>query len=246
MLSNDQVIDAIALATETENIVMSGEKRAYNQFKVTSQHGGSITAYALGCNLRCVYCWCYDLITNLVPTNFYSPLEVARKLVGVDLISKRRFRISGSEPILGEKSLKHIISIIEHLSTIVSEKFEFFIETNGIILDQYPELLSIIPSSDRGIIGVDVKIQVSLKSWDEESFNQITGCRGFSSQISTIRRLKTHNIPFSVIVLKNILEKHKDQIVTLIGNDIKIETESLMLTSEIMDRLMTVGLNNVF
>ncbi|RLB07806.1 MAG: hypothetical protein DRG50_01655 [Deltaproteobacteria bacterium] len=95
-------------AEEVEELVMKGQKRKYYRFRPARYYGGIATADLVGCNLLCAYCWNYD--RNLEPSKcegwYYSHTEVAERLLA---IARRkgfnRIRLTGAEPILGERSL---------------------------------------------------------------------------------------------------------------------------------------------
>ncbi len=187
--------DPIERARNVEEIVMSGNKRKYYRFRFATYYGGIVTADTVGCCLLCAYCWNY--FKNLHPEKygkFYSPKEVADKLQD---IAKRKncytFRISGAEPILGERSMKHLVKIIE----IVDSKF--ILETNGLMLGYIPELAD-------ELVGLNVAVRVTIKGWDELSFEKITGAKGeyFKYQIRALDALSERMIPFWPAVMYDI------------------------------------------
>jgi uncharacterized Fe-S cluster-containing radical SAM superfamily protein len=102
-------------SAEAEALVMKGEKRLYHKFRAAPYYGGIATADSIGCSFLCAYCWSYGRNQN--PARFgrlYSPEQVADNLLR---IARRRmfhlFRVTGSEPILGEASLRHLLKVIE-------------------------------------------------------------------------------------------------------------------------------------
>ncbi|MDI6890131.1 MAG: 4Fe-4S cluster-binding domain-containing protein [Thermodesulfovibrionales bacterium] len=128
--------DPVKRAEEVENLVMRDQKRKYYRFRGARYYGGIATADMVGCCFLCAYCWNYE--RNMKPEEckgeFCSSEQVARRLL--DICNRRDFnkvRLSGAEPILGEKSFEHIIKIIER---VLSEKptLDFILETNGFIL----------------------------------------------------------------------------------------------------------------
>ncbi|MFC1813429.1 hypothetical protein ACFL03_12150, partial [Thermodesulfobacteriota bacterium] len=53
--------DPISLSEATEKAVCRGDKRKYFHFGTTLDYiTGVATGYAVGCNLRCVFCWAND------------------------------------------------------------------------------------------------------------------------------------------------------------------------------------------
>jgi len=159
--------DPVKRAKDVEKIVMSNDKRKYYRFRYTRYYGGIVTADTVGCNLLCAYCWNY--FKNLRPERYgeyYSPKEVAERLLK---IAKAKncylFRISGAEPILGEKSAEHVASVIHHTDG------NFILETNGLMFGYAPDLADYF-------VGLNVVVRVTVKGWDEESFEKITGAKG--------------------------------------------------------------------
>jgi len=160
----------IERAKEVEKIVMKGGKRKYYRFRFSKYYDGIVTADACGCCLLCAYCWNY--FRNLYPERcgkFYSAKEVVKKLRAI--AEKRlcnRFRISGAEPILGKQSLEHLTKIIKNF-----KGSEFILETNGLILGYYPELVKKLEKFKDFLF-----VRISIKGWDEKSFEKVTGARG--------------------------------------------------------------------
>ncbi|MCS4541885.1 MAG: radical SAM protein, partial [Euryarchaeota archaeon] len=67
-----------------------------------SANGGIATGYAIGCMLRCVFCW-IDFSREFPEKygNFYSPEEAFNKLKeAAHKYGVRKLRISGAEPTL--------------------------------------------------------------------------------------------------------------------------------------------------
>jgi uncharacterized Fe-S cluster-containing radical SAM superfamily protein len=174
----------LELARETERMVTrvgpEGLERKYTGFQSRPVYRGIATGYAVGCCLRCIYCWSdwsRDFPDKL--GKFYSPREVAQKLLqaaeeGIPepywrkLIPKvNKLRLSGCEPTLGKE---HLLSVLEHV-----EKFgyPFYLETNGILLGadrDYVEKLSRFSKF--------IYVRVSFKAATPEGFTQRTGAIG--------------------------------------------------------------------
>lgn len=152
-------------AATIEDLVMRNHERKYYRFRASRHYGGIVTADAVGCCFLCAYCWNYR--RNEYPEehgSFYSPDEVIRRLQAI--AGKRKYtlyRVSGAEPVLGERSFAHLID--------VTAAGTFVIETNGFLLGYRPDLV-------RELAGRDVLVRVSLKGWDEASFEAITGAEG--------------------------------------------------------------------
>ena len=164
--------DPVERAREVESIVMKGLERKYYRFRCARYYGGIATADAVGCCFLCAYCWNY--LRNLNPGKFgefYSPAKAGEKIL--QIMRKKnvnKVRVSGAEPILGEKSFEHFCKLIE---TIYDEDpyTEFILETNGLILglnEKFCKELAKYP----------IFVRVSIKGWDEKSFEKISGAEG--------------------------------------------------------------------
>ena len=162
---------ALQRSEETERLVMSGEKRLYNKFRAAPYYGGIATADAVGCSFLCAYCWNYG--RNEDPARFgrfFSPENVADKLLE---IARRRsfslFRVTGSEPILGETSFNHLIKVIE-LVLNAEPRSNFVLETNGLMLGYKKELAQKLNFPR-------LLVRIAVKGVNPESFEKITGAR---------------------------------------------------------------------
>lgn len=187
--------DPIRRAEKVERLVMRGEMRKYYRFRFARYYGGIATADAVGCNLLCAYCWNY--YRNLNPWKygtFYSSKDVASNLRRIAL--KRNislFRISGAEPILGLRSAEHLIKAIKLTGG------EFILETNGLMIGEIPEIASILSEHP-------VSIRVSIKGWDEKSFEKITGARGefFKNQLKALKILKDSGLRVWIAIMYDV------------------------------------------
>ena len=106
--------DALQRATEVEEVVMQGPMRKYYRFRPAPYYGGIATADAVGCDLACAYCWNYD--RNYTPSraagDFYTAEHVAQRLLALARKKKYTYyRLTGSEPILGERSFEHFLAV---------------------------------------------------------------------------------------------------------------------------------------
>jgi len=134
-----------------------------------------------------------------------------------------RFRISGAEPILGKDSFFHLLKVIE----LIREKFpncEFIIETNGLILGYYSELIKELERFRDFIF-----VRISIKGWDEPSFEKISGARGeyFIYPIKALKELREANIVAWPAVMLEVFGKEgiKGLKERLIGEGINGEIE---------------------
>ena len=181
-----QPFDPIKLARETELIATregsEGLERKYAGIYSAPVYGGIATGYAVGCCLRCNYCW-----TNWSRDfperygEFYSPKKLAERLFkaaeeGITAPGWKRFRslkveklrISGCEPTLGRDHLLDVLRCVEN------SKYPLFIlETNGILLGHdrsYVEQLAQFKHK--------LYVRVSFKAATPEGFTQRTGAIG--------------------------------------------------------------------
>ena len=194
--------DPLALAQETEKKATrqgpEGLERKYTGIYSAPVYGGIATGYAVGCCLRCVYCWT-DWSRDFPERfgRFYSPKKVAKALFeaaekGITSPGWKRFRsikinklrLSGCEPTLAKA---HLLSTLEH---VAESKYPLFIlETNGILLGadrDYVKQLSRFMDK--------LYVRVSFKAATPEGFTQRTGALG-----------AFYELPFSAI--KHLLEE---------------------------------------
>lgn len=169
MLSTALPFDPRQRSQESERLVMRGEKRLYSKFRAAPYYGGIATADAVGCSFLCAYCWNYG--RNEDPARggrFFSPENVAQKLLEIARRrSLTRFRVTGSEPILGEASFNHLVKTIE-LVLGAEPRSTFILETNGLMLGYEPDLV-------RRLTFPRVLVRVAVKGVDPVSFERITG-----------------------------------------------------------------------
>lgn len=164
--------DPLRRSDEVETLVTRNGKRLYYRFRPAPYYGGIATADAVGCSFLCAYCWNYN--RNLYPERFkefYSPEQAAGRLIRIAKQKAfRLFRISGAEPVLGERTLLHLIDVLRHVYGERARSL-FILETNGFFLGcetAFLEKLREFPS---------LRVRVCLKGIDEESFEKITGAK---------------------------------------------------------------------
>jgi uncharacterized Fe-S cluster-containing radical SAM superfamily protein len=192
----------IKMAEKREKIVtMQGEdglERKYTDFYSVPVYRGIATGYAVGCCLRCFYCWS-DWSRDF-PEKFgkyYSPRQAAQMLFkaaeqGITysnywrkIIKKiDKSRLSGCEPTIGKE---HLLSLLQYVE---ESKYKLFIlETNGIILGNDKDYVKRLSEfKDR------LYVRVSIKAATPESFTQRTGAKG-----------EFYMLPFQA--LKNLLDE---------------------------------------
>lgn len=191
--ATDTLFDPIELSKKTESIVIRGNKRKYLRFGTTPDYGtGVATAYGLGCNLRCVFCWANETRDNLdLGKDFYSPEEVFAHLSEIIRRNPKidKMRISNCETTIGKDHLLEIAELMEK-----SDHKMFIIETNGII-----------PGNDESYIKELVKfkksfIRVSLRAGTSEEFCRKTGAvpEAFMLPFHAIRKLHEYKANYGV------------------------------------------------
>jgi uncharacterized Fe-S cluster-containing radical SAM superfamily protein len=126
--------DPIELAASTERIVSCGTSRKYTKFRKVSAYGGISTGFAVGCCLRCIFCW-VDWSRDYPEAHgrFYTPQQVFQNMLAKARATKvSQLRISGGEPTLCKNHLLQVLEFVE------GSKFLFMLETNGILLGRDP------------------------------------------------------------------------------------------------------------
>ncbi|KPJ64032.1 MAG: hypothetical protein AMJ45_06535 [Syntrophobacter sp. DG_60] len=194
--------DPLELARETENIVTrkgkEGLERKYTDIYSAPVYRGIATAYAIGCYLRCVYCWT-DASRDFPEKfgKFYSPKEVSKRLFkaaqeGITAkgwesfknVKIERLRLSGCEPTIGKE---HLLSLLEYVEE--SPYRLFILETNGILFGADKNYVKKLSKFSKRIY-----VRVSLKAATPEGFTKRTGAIG-----------KFYELPFKA--LRNLLEE---------------------------------------
>lgn len=194
------MVDPLKLSKVTEKIVCKGFEKKYYRFRAARFYGGIATADCVGCNLRCAYCWAWNVVHN--PKNygkFYSPEEVAERLVK---IAKRKgydkLRISGNEPTICKE---HLLKLLE----AIPKKYLFILETNGIILgydEGFVKLLSEFPN---------LYVRISLKGANPETFSKVTGAKdGFWLQLKAIKNCMKYGIKCRPAIQEFIYNRDPD------------------------------------
>ena len=224
--------DPVKRTQEMEFKVMRGNRRRYFRFRYSRYYGGIVTADITGCNLSCAYCWNYFRNKNPEIGDFYTPEEVAQKLKE---IARRKncflFRISGAEPILGERSAKHVAEVIRLVGG------EFILKTNGLMFGYDPTLVELF-------VGLDVLVRVSVKGWDEESFEKITDAHGefFKYQLKALEALYG-KVRFWVAVMFDIFhEEGIEKLKRVLPVPCRIEREYLEEYPFVLENLRKRGI----
>ena len=168
--------DPIKIAKITENLVTKNNMRKYTAFYCVPVYRGIATGYAVGCCLRCFYCWSGP--SRDFPEKYgeyYSGRQVYEKLVEIARRGLRwreiyfkniwKARISGCEPTIGRKHLLKLLDLIED-----SSQFKLFIlETNGILIGYDKSYAKDLSKYSK------IHVRVSIKAGTPEGFTWRTG-----------------------------------------------------------------------
>ena len=164
--------DPLKRSEDVENQVTRDNKRLYYRFRPAPYYGGIATADAVGCSFLCAYCWNYN--RNLHPERFkeyFTPQQVADKLLHIaKKKSYRLFRISGAEPILGERTFYHLIEVLKHIYKMKPGSI-FMLETNGFFLGYRADLLANFQEFP------NLRVRICLKGITPNSFERLTGAK---------------------------------------------------------------------
>lgn len=152
------------------------------------------------CNLRCTYCMAEDM-TFLPKSNILSLEEmvfVSRAFVELGV---EKIRLTGGEPLVrnGIVELAKSIAKLDGLRELV-------MTTNGVLLNQYAQLLK-----DAGV----ARLNISIDSLKKDRFKQLTRFGELSDVLEGIRSAKQANferLKLNVVILRGINE---DEVVDL-------------------------------
>lgn len=188
-----EAFDPISLAHETEEIVSRNDSRKYTAFYCTGVYGGISTGYAVGCCLKCVFCWVnWSRDFPFDSGDFFTSQQVFHKLIknargkGV-----KKLRISGCEPTLCPEHLFSILDLVEETH------FLFILETNGILLGEDPGYANKLKKYK------NIHIRISIKAGTKEGFEKRTGGKGefYDLPFKTIENLNEVGASFHVAAM---------------------------------------------
>jgi uncharacterized Fe-S cluster-containing radical SAM superfamily protein len=200
--------DPVELTHLTRKVVCKSENgiplRKYTRFYAVGVYGGIATAYSVGCNFRCVFCW-VDWSRDWPEKygNFYSPQQVYTKLRSImKTKGLRRARISGAEPTLCPN---HICKVLKLVHQDADEFDLFVIETNGVVLAMEPDFAARLANySSRdpndGTVG---HVRLSIRGGLPEPYVEKTGCKPETMELPFIaaQRLWDAGVSFHVAVV---------------------------------------------
>jgi len=175
-------INPLELTDQTRKVVckeFNGSiHRKYIDFYAVGVYGGIATAYSVGCNFKCIFCWVdWSRDWPELYGEFYSPEKVYSNLRKVmSFKGLRRARISGAEPTLCPNHLCAVLDLVHQNS----KAFDLFvIETNGIVLacdeNLAPRLAKYASrNSSDGTVG---HVRLSIRGGLPEAFEEKTGVK---------------------------------------------------------------------
>lgn len=220
--------DPIELIRETEKIVCRGKERKYTKFYCVGVYGGISTGYAVGCSLRCVYCWSDE--SRDFPEKFgtfFSPEEAFIELYeNAKARNIKKLRLSGAEPTLGKN---HVLSLLEFVES--SDMKLFILETNGTLLGIDKDYVNQLSKFSK------IHVRVSLKAGTQKFFTKITGARsGVELPFQSIRNLSDAGVSCHTAAMTDPRIMPKEEKEFLIKNLREIDNRIVKnLEEEIID-----------
>ena len=226
------------LSKKVENTVCKGNKRKYYRFRATRFYGGIATADAVGCNLRCKFCWSGSSVWNAKNTGeFYTPEEVADKLHSIARNKGfTKVRVSGGEPTIGRK---HLVELLEN----TPKNLLFILETNGLLLGVSRSYVQELTRFS------NLHVRVCLKGCDEEEFRLLTGAeKGFEYQIKALEYLRDERLSFNIALVSTQKDKNRlfKRLIEMGLGCIMIEEEEIKLYPSVRKRLEREGILRYF
>ena len=230
--------DPLELSKKIESTVIDKNKRKYYRFRATRFYGGIATADAVGCNLRCKFCWSGNVVWKAEKVgDFHSSEQVVSILQKIALEKGfNKIRISGGEPTIGRG---HLMEVLDNTNPMLL----FILETNGILLGAdktYVEELSQFHN---------LHVRVCLKGSSHEEFSWLTGAeKGFEHQLKALEYLKNKGMSFNIALVS--VRKSKQSLFNKLkemglGN-VMIEEEKIMLYPSVKHRLKKAGILEYF
>ncbi len=190
--------DPVKLAGETEKIVCRDGDKKYYRFRPAKFYGGVSTADCVGCNLRCHFCWAWNVVTKPDKAGeFYSPQQVADKITA---IAKRggfsQARVSGNEPTIGKN---HLVEVLESLP----KNLRFILETNGILVGHDNDYATELARYQ------NAHVRVCLKGSNAGEFSRLTGAEAgaFELQLRALKNLADAGASFHPAVMASFSPK---------------------------------------
>jgi len=191
-------------------------KNVNRDFRRSNYYGGTAVADALGCNLRCAFCWTIDRLRNhkriVREGSFCSPVKVAKSLERIIKEDKLKYaRITEGEPTL---DMDHLYGVLENLRKS-REKFIFILETNGLIFGKYSKTVHRVAAYDEKV-GKDrrfLHVRVSIKGATPSKFNLLT-CGADASchdlQFSALKKCLDEGLSAHPAIMLDFVESRQE------------------------------------
>jgi uncharacterized Fe-S cluster-containing radical SAM superfamily protein len=228
----------------------SGDPENVNRvFRKSNYYGGTAVADALGCNLRCVFCWARDSLRDCSRIGkegtFFSPLAVAKALdETIEEYGLKYARITEGEPTL---DMDHLCGILGNLSK-PKVSFKFILETNGLLFGRYPEFVKRVAEYDKEVAKHErfLHIRVSIKGPTPEKFRMLTfaDSRFHDLQFDAIKNCLDSGLNVHPATMLDFVESKReiDYLADKLGSigmsiSHDLEWERLFLEDYVMDRL---------
>jgi uncharacterized Fe-S cluster-containing radical SAM superfamily protein len=224
----------IELSKKIENIVCTEDKKKYYRFRPAGFYGGIATADAVGCNLRCKFCWSTKSVWKPTITGeSYSPEEVSETLLDIAKTKDyHKIRISGGEPTIGRR---HLIKVLE----LIHPDLLFILETNGILLGYDKKYIEDLSKFN------NLHIRVCIKGINPEEFTLLTGAEvGYEYQMKSLEYLKDLKTDFNIALVS--ISKDKSEFYMELAEmglgKLMLEEEEIKLYPQVKNRLEKEGL----
>jgi len=230
--------DPVEKAAAVAQIVCQGKRRKYYRFRAARFYGGIATADCLGCFLRCLFCWSWRQVSRPEAYGrFYSPREVAEKLVAIALKKGvDQVRISGNEPTLCRE---HLLEVLQY----IPKNLRFILETNGILIGHDPSYAKALAAFN------NLHVRVSLKGASEEEFSRLTGARpkDFALQLAALENLLAAGVSVHPAVMISFssernIEALRKRLARIAPAFADFEVEEVVLYGDTEKRLQKAGL----
>ncbi len=232
------MFDPVTLAELTKKDVCSDDLRKYYRFRPSRFYGGISTADCVGCCLRCVFCWAWNVVSRPVESGkYYRPEEVAKRLSKIaEKKHLRQVRISGNEPTIGWEHLMKVLDLIDG-------NYLFILETNGILIGEHKEYAKDLSRFK------NVHVRVSLKGTCQDEFSRLTGAlpEGFGLQLKAIENLVRHGVNchpacMTSFSLPENITSLRSKLKAIHADFEDFETEEIILYPHVEERLKRLGI----
>lgn len=236
--------DPLELTELLESRVCKGDRRLYSRFgRTINYETGIATGYAVGCPLRCVFCWSGESRDRLKGAyRYYAPREAFDRLTAVGKKNGvNQVRISDCEATIGKAHLLGLLDLVEG-----SSFRRFILETNGIRLGHDREYVRELAPFKKLVV------RVSIKAGTPEGFTRKTGAvpEAFELPFEAVAHLKDEGVPFWVASMSAdprfmCPEERISLIARLarihVGIVLRLEEEMAVLYPDTLKRLRSAG-----